>query len=380
MKKVIILTHPLHYNYGGLMQAYALQKTVRDMGYHVVTAKSAARQPSWKRIYTWAYHPLRQLVWKATGKWQEQERQRQLRSLHTSKFIESHIDTVEFFCGRTRPRRAMANAFDIYIVGSDQVWRRFFMNIRTYFLDFLKNDTSKIKIAYAASFGMDNLDDWTPQELEACRQLIQQFDAVSVREEQGKELCSHLLGREAKWVLDPSMLLTCEQYKQLIPSDTAVGEREVFCYFLDKDEDKTQFAEEVANQLENKVFHFLPDKFDFLGYGPSIGYTFPPVESWLKGFRDADFVITDSFHGTVFSILFSKPFLCIGNPARGTSRFTSLLGQMGLENRLVSAKERIDIMSLPEIDYVKVQGKLNDLRLQSLSFLKEALRRNSALP
>ena len=355
------------------MQAYALQKTVKDMGFDVVTAKSIAAKPTWRRMYTWAYYPLRRLVWKATGKWQEQERQRLLRSKYTDTFIEQHINTVDFFCGHSKPRKKLADSYDIYIVGSDQVWRKFFMNIRTYFLDFLKNDTSKIKIAYAASFGMENLDDWTDKEMEDCRQLIQKFNAVSVREEQGKEMCLRLLGRNAEWVLDPSMLLTCEQYKTLIPLDMETGERNVFCYFLDKDDHKTRFASDVAAQMGLDTFHFLPDRFDYLGFGSHDDYSFPSVESWLKGFRDAGFVITDSFHGTVFSILFSKPFLCIGNTKRGISRFTSLLRQMDLENRLVSANDRIDIKSLPTIDYAKVQRTLNELRQQSFSFLRNAL-------
>lgn len=119
MKKVIILTHPLFFNYGGLMQAYALQKTVASMGFDVVTAKSNAKSPSWKQIYTWLYLPLRRLWLKSTGKWQQRKLQQQLRAKNTSRFIEKNIRTTDFFRGKAAPKRETADLYDVYIVGSD---------------------------------------------------------------------------------------------------------------------------------------------------------------------------------------------------------------------------------------------------------------------
>lgn len=372
--KVIILTHPLFSNYGGLMQAYALQKVVRDWGFDVVTASGSAIKPSWKRIYTWLYLPLRQFWMKRTGQWQEQQRQKQIRNKYTSAFIDKHIRTVNFFQGKSVPSKSMANAFDTYIVGSDQVWRKQYMNLRTYFLGFLRNDGRKHKIAYAASFGVDNLNDWTQDELKDCRQLIQQFSSVSVREEQGLDLCKRLLGREAVWVLDPTMLLQREQYIELIPNTIKATESKVFCYFLDKDARKTAIAANIGKQLGVGVHHHLPDKFDRLRYGRHDGYSFPPVEDWLAGFRDASFVVTDSFHGTVFSILFGKPFICIGNRERGSARFTSLLKQFNLERRIISADTEITPDMLTPIDYAPVYKHLENLRKQSMTFLHDALQ------
>ena len=373
-KKVIILTHPLFSNYGGLMQAYALQKVVREWGFDVVTARSSARKPSWKSVYTWLYLPLRQFWMKCTGQWQEQQRQKQIRNQYTSSFIDKHIRTVNFFQGKSSPTKSMANAFDIYIVGSDQVWRKQYMNLRTYFLGFLRNDSAILKIAYAASFGVDNLNDWTQDELKDCRRLIQQFCAISVREEQGLDLCKRLLGREATWVLDPTMLLQREQYTELIPDSLKATESNVFCYFLDKDDRKTAIAACIGKQLGVSVHHHLPDKFDRLRYGHHDGYSFPPVENWLAGFRDASFVVTDSFHGTVFSILFGKTFLCIANKERGTARFTSLLKQFNLEQRIIRPDAEITPDMLKSIDYASVYEHLEQLRKQSITFLHDALQ------
>lgn len=247
------------------------------------------------------------------------------------------------------------------------------MNLRTYFLGFLSGDDTKRKIAYAASFGVDNLDDWSQSELRDCRKLIQQFHAVSVREEQGLDLCQRLLGHEAQWVLDPTMLLSKEQYLQLIPDDIEKKAPGVFCYFLDKDDKKTNFASRVGLHLGLSVSHFLPAKFDELRYGPHDGYSFPSVEEWLAGFRDAAFVVTDSFHGTVFAILFGKPFLCIGNKKRGTARFTSLLRLFGLEQRIIEADAEISQTLLSPIDYKEVNGRLEEMRQSSTNFLRQAL-------
>jgi len=98
---------------------------------------------------------------------------------------------------------------------------------------------------------------------------------------------------------------------------------------------------------------------------------FPPVEEWIRGFIDAEFVVTDSFHGTVFSILFNKPFVSIGNKGRGLSRFTSLLKMFKLENRLIFNSEYCNLDNLNSIDWERTNSILRDKREKSLRFLYE---------
>ena len=263
------------------------------------------------------------------------------------------------------------------MVGSDQVWRIIYFpglwlgqQIENAYLDFAKKWNIK-RIAYAASFGTDNWE-YNEEQTVKCGRLLKTFDAVSSRETNGVKLCKSKFGVDAQHVLDPTMLLNMEDYTSLfIKDNTPKSNGTLLNYVLDESEEINSLINKVAtekhlvsfavnNPFENDESKTLQQRIK------------PSVETWLRGFYDAEFVITDSFHACVFSILFKKQFVVVGNKERGMARFESLLNMFGLENRLVD--ETVDVNSLQSIDYDKVYDLYRKLKEKSLMFLLDSLR------
>jgi polysaccharide pyruvyl transferase WcaK-like protein len=266
--------------------------------------------------------------------------------------------------------------FDAYIVGSDQVWRpRYSPCITNYFLDFIENTNSYKKIAYAASFGVDNWE-FTSKQTKQCSSLAKKFDAIFVREHNGIHLCSKFLGVNAVHVLDPTMLLDKDDYIQLVKSENEIeSSGNLMIYILDSSEGKQKIIETVSKELSLIPFSILPNKrFTEESQNEIDHCVIPSVTSWLRGFMDANFVITDSFHGCIFSIIFNKPFIAIGNKERGLTRFISLLNLFELEDRLIILPEELSKEKLNKvINFERVNQILNTSQHTSFDFLNKAI-------
>ena len=284
---------------------------------------------------------------------------------HTDKFIDKYIK-----------RRIVnnytdvhENDFDAIIVGSDQIWRpKYFPNIETAYLDFTEGWNIK-RVAYAASFGTDNWE-YTPKQTKICRRLLQSFDAVSVRENSGIDLCRNHFNIQATHVLDPTMLLDPEDYIKLIEvADTPKSPGTLLNYILDETPEKTALIEKIAKDKGLVPFR-VNSKVENIN-APLKERIQPPVEQWLRGFYDAEFIVTDSFHACVFSILFNKPFLVVGNQKRGMSRFTSLLSSFGLEDRLINDNTSNNVIT--DILWRDVTDLLEQKRKRSHDFLQTKL-------
>jgi len=270
--------------------------------------------------------------------------------------------------------------FDAYIVGSDQCWRpRYSPNIRNYFLDFASSQKDVKRIAYAASFGVEEWE-FDEADTRVCRDLLSYFDAIGVREDSGIGLVSRYLGRhDAVHLIDPTMLLTVDQYRDIIDSDNRVpSDGHLFLYLLDKDDQKDRLIQDMAKKMNLVSYDSMPRKrlgVDDVTNANAAEFAFISPVQWLRGFQDAAFVITDSFHGTIFSILFNVPFITIGNEERGMSRFTSLLKMFGLESRLLinPSCNAIQNINFADIDWTDVNNILDRERHKAISFLKSNL-------
>lgn len=208
------------------------------------------------------------------------------------------------------------------------------------------------RIAYATSFGVDDLSEYIPDEIRQCASALQLFDSVSVREDSGVRLCREHFAVEARHVLDPTMLLSKEDYETLVnQSNVAESPGDMLCYILDPTEFKSKVISEISSEKGLTPFNVFAETDNTRL--PLQQRVQPPVESWLRGFMDAKFIVTDSFHACVFSIIFGKPFIAIGNAGRGMSRFTSLLSQLSLENRLLPTES--DLVNLPKIIHALLQ-------------------------
>ena len=194
------------------------------------------------------------------------------------------------------------NDFDAIVVGSDQIWRpKYFRPIEHVYLDFTEGWNIR-RIAYATSFGTDEWE-YNKRQTRECGRLLQNFDAVSVREKSGIDLCRDYFHAQATQVLDPTMLLEAGDYIKLFEAvGTPKSPGTLLNYILDETPEKTALIEKIAKDKGLVPFPKVENI-----KAPLQERIQPPVEQWLRGFYDAEFVITDSFHACVFSILFSRP-------------------------------------------------------------------------
>ena len=284
-------------------------------------------------------------------------------SQHTQPFVDKYIHRRVV----NSPEELQEDEFDAIIVGSDQVWRpKYYGKIENAYLAFAKGWHIK-RIAYAASFGTDDWE-YTPEQTKTCGELLRMFDAVSVREASGAQLCKEHFGVEAQHVLDPTMLLDKEDYIHLIEAaGTPMSKGTLLNYILDDSPEKRALIEWVAkekNLVPFRVNSRVEDR-----KAPLEERIQPPVEQWLRGFYDAEFIVTDSFHACVFSILFGKPFVVVGNKERGMARFESLLRMFRLEDRLIGNVEEYNHIG----DMMCNQTTLQEKRELSSHYLLELL-------
>lgn len=373
--KIGILTQPLHTNYGGLLQAYALQVVLRRMGHDAWTED---RKPNpltvldkMKRLGF-----IRSLFGKQKI-WIPNKEEELIIAQHTNRFIRENLQITESISSTSKKQLEKYN-FNAYVVGSDQVWRpKYSYGIGNYFLDFVKKRNIK-KIAYAVSFGVDDWE-YTDKQTKKCRNLAQKFDAISVREDSAIGLCKNKLGVEAIHVLDPTMLLDKQDYIKLVEKDNILENRDsLMTYILDKSHVKSDIVNKVEQVLKLKTHSVMPkDKFENVGSEKINDCVFPAVTEWIRGFMDAEFVVTDSFHGTVFSIIFNKPFIVIVNEERGITRFRSLLKKFDLEERIIDTNNVsigiVQKLISTTIDYNGVNLKLKEFKGFSRSYLNNQL-------
>ena len=384
--EILILTQPLHTNYGGLLQAYALQQILKGMGHDVVTDRLGVvrKLPLWNRALRFLYHAVQFCILKNYRyypyrylfvSFDKESKAKRSISINTDRFVNTHIDTIDLL---TRSNESVIDAvrqFDAIVVGSDQVWRATMSDIPTYFLSFTKAINVK-RIAYAASFGTDDLNEYSKMDMKIASESIKLVDAVSVREKSGVHLCRDYFKMDAVHVLDPTMLLSKDDYLKLIEEeDKPCSENILLTYVLDRTQEKNDIIQRVGEALhltscENGAVKYFSNVVE----SNVSECIYPSVSRWVAGFRDAQFVVTDSFHGTVFSIIFNKPFVAILNSKRGSSRFISLLSVLGLENRLISTTNDLLEEHLKPIDYTEVNKILNDWRYLSISFMERHLK------
>lgn len=369
--KIAILTQPLRYNYGGILQNFALQTVLKRMGHIVVTLDPK------RYTYPWWKHPFvisRKAVTKYIKRHSEvyilgeylQDKSIRLLGTNTFKFIDKNIKRREYTDLQKEVKETDYNAF---IVGSDQVWRpEYNTNLPDMFLVFTKGWNIR-RIAYAASFGVDSWNQRT-ELTEKCKQSLKQFDFVSVRESSGVKLCKEVFGINAVHLLDPTLLLTKDEYFSSLHLERVPKSKgNLLIFILDYTDDKRNLIQRITNEYHLVPFRVNSDVEDNLAaFDNRIQ---PPVEQWVRGFFDAEYVITDSFHGCVFSIIFDKPFVVYINDSRGKARFESLLNQFSLNDCMISSSEEFHGFRHYKKDTSQL---LTILREQSLCVLKEQLQ------
>ena len=350
--KIAIITLPIHTNIGGILQAYALQTVLRNLGHSV----DVVVRPTYMKDYRFYFLKLLKrsfLCLVSSGcKFKDIlyenriKREYSIIGLHTIPFIEKYIK-----------RRVISNwhelkysDYDTIIVGSDQIWRpKYFQDIEQAYLLFAKKWNIK-RLTYAVSFGTNKWE-YSKKITRKCLSLSQKFDNISVREDSGVYLCEKYLNVEASHVLDPTMLLDIDCYLQLANSkrknETVTSK--LFVYILDYNK-KMQTVIDVVSKHYSLSPTWANNPYlerEEIAIEKRIAL---PVEEWLNTMIDSEVVLTDSFHATVFSILFNKTFWVYLNESRGADRIKSLLKIFKLEDRL--------ILETKDFNKKKMNGKI----------------------
>ena len=381
MKTVAVLTQPLGHNYGGMLQAWALQQVIFQIGFRTTTI---TRKPNPRSLLYQAARKVKGILLslKDKDKLPINSPENAILISETRLFIERNIVMSENIFSTDQLRQHFIdNDYYAVIVGSDQVWRpKYSYSISNYFLDFCQ-DLNLLKLAYAASFGVGEWE-FTQRETLTCRNLASSFDAIGVREDSAVNLCQEYLNVNATAVLDPTLLLDSCRYEELL--STMVSEMSqsleeyICCYLFEIDDlsvDKL-FQISMTQGIGLKFANFSGESI-----GPSLASriarqeVLPSVEHWLRTFYSATCVITDSFHGMLFSIIFNKPFIVINNNKRGSARFSSILAKINAENRLFSSIDSINLNCLKSPISSDSYSILQGLQSESIDFLYASLRK-----
>ena len=364
--KIGILTVPFNNNYGGLLQAYALKTVLCDMGHDVVFLN---RQRN--KIQSLKFKLYRLLVRLNLIEDYLEKRTKRL-SENTDKFKQKYLSPItEPFYTTQEFSIVKTLGIDCYIVGSDQVWRYDYAedSIDDYFFNILDGDLAP-RMSYAASFGTDMME-YPEEKQKKIIDLLKQFKGISVRETSGRTLLNQYFDvplEDVSVVMDPTMLLDASRYKELFVEEKQNNDF-LFTYILDNALVNEQAIYNICESLKYSRKDLKAQTGDVSKLN-----VIAPVEQWLRSIYSSKAVITDSFHGTVFSILFNRPFVVVANPNRGISRLKDLLSFFGLENHLVSKldNDSIRIISQP-VNWDGVNKIIKEKSTFSLSFLNSML-------
>ena len=338
----ILNFHYENYNYGANLVAYSLSQVIRNLGYNP---------------YIIDFDPF-----------DEVDPITRYRTLGLYDFRRKHLNmTPKFKC--SDDLKILNNYLNMFVVGSDQVWRKEITanNLKTYFLDFVKD---KNKIAYAASFGKDYFEGDNIESVK-CSLLLSSFYNISVRENKGKEICKDTFDQDSNVVLDPTLLLSREDYEKIIDEKDS-KKIDVGVYFVMDHDNKILENNNFKRLFPNKKIVNLKGEIKTKPFGET--FVFNSVSKWLDGIRNSEYIVTDSYHGLIFSIIFNKKVILIGKTSSAASRFETIF-----EN-LKGGIEKINYGSLDEVkdidillDYNTINRNIEKLKKKSIKFLKDNL-------
>lgn len=382
VKKVGILTLCWGRNYGGVLQSYALQETIRRLGYEC-SMINFRRNTKLKDGTNKTGFPL--FVWKVVTllcrifcKYTTERLRAGMREKKYVDFFNQSIDFTDEIYNDESDFFENPPLFDAYVVGSDVVW--YPRKERQFMLLFAPAGTRRI--SYAASFGRDEIPD---DMRDYMGRGITQFDSVSVRETQGVQLVKELTGRNAEWVLDPTLLFSANEWRA-VSSKNENHEPYILSYFLNKTPYMRKVVSHLAKTTGLKVISIEGGNWEFqnprmkalefikdLFWGKKVRRRYD-VGPWdfVDLFDGASYVVTNSFHGMVFAIIFQKTFISILRKGMGV-RQKSFAEMLSLKRGILREGDALPSLEVLKQDYDAISDKLLVLKQRSLEYLKQAL-------
>lgn len=341
-------------NYGNRLQNYALQEVLTEIGNEVETLNNPWQDkysPFCKKMIS----SLKRLIYFITKR-----PQRYVRRIRFEYFNQQNITFSKLWLNRKSDRLKANKLYDIFICGSDQIWNSEAKEITgKYFADFA--DVNK-RASYAASFGIDEI---VPDRKEEFSHYLAGMRYISVREQAGVSILKELIGADVNCHLDPTLLLTAEKWNKMAAVSYESDDKYIFCYFLGRP--LSGIMNEVerygkANNLKVKII--CEDvKSQYNNVGPDI---------FLSLIKNAEFVITDSFHGTIFSIIYERPFYTFNREGvkRGmASRVVSILNLLMLQDRF--EPDKLVEQNIYSINFHKAAVVLKEERKKALDYLRK---------
>ncbi len=387
--KATIVTFNRAYNYGAVLQCYALAKIIKDNGSECEVLDYFP--PRFRHVYYRKSTNVMQLSYKVVSTLFENRtpkrfKRNKRKMIAFNQALRERNKNFESFVEKALPltsktiyskigMRSVRSDCDCYITGSDQVWHNKWCDFdKTFFLDF-PDANSKLKISYAASFGMKQL----PNELvNEYKRRLQDFDMISVREESGVKIINDLINKPAVVSCDPTLLLDCDAWSEICDESIAEKEPYILVYYTCMSDKLQKCAKKLSEKTGYKVVslpctispYVMSGEYD-APYGFDLRAESGPAE-FLSLFKNAKYILTNTFHGTVFSVIFKKQFqtALISNGKEMNTRAAELLKNLNINNRdLMDDENDID----EAIDWCEVSNRLNDIREESTSYIKKMI-------
>lgn len=377
MFKIGIITISKINNYGADLQAYALQKKLVLMGYnaeiidylfykHPLFKRERQSEPFYqfplkKRMKEWilpVYERIKSFPYKQARK----EREKAFHSFHqehTNYSKDTFHNYSELF--RWIPE------YDIYCTGSDQVWNpNCYTSLFPYLLSFVPND--KKKISYASSFGVSTLP---TDAIDKYKNELCKYHHIAVREKKGIEIIKEIANKEATIVVDPTLLLTKNEWSKIARTDKVPDNPYILLYVLKDSSFITKTALQLSQKYGLPIIRICKGTYRQDSHTSIQNIMDAGPQDFLGLFMKASIILTNSYHGTIFSLIFEKIFYTILKAnTDNNSRQQNLLSELKLENRLIYEPQ---FKEQPALDYSAINQRIQTLRLQSESYLKNAI-------
>ena len=371
MKRVGIITIHKINNYGSVLQSYALQQVCKNLGYE--TEIIDYNFPN-------VYHSENKYAMPNDAQPKEPKLLRLLfagallcQHKGVARFVHKYLQLSSRIYSSPAELLSFLPKYDVYVTGSDQLWNPRHCNGDPAFMLHFAPDEA-LKISYAASIGTNSI----PEELHPLyKKLLVRYKYIGVREKSGVEIIKNVVGKQATMVLDPTLLLNRDEWDKIASPKRLIKKKYILCYFLNYSFNAFPYVDELAEYMWQQTGYDIvrvarpPHKLKYKHTHYKIGAT---PEEFLALVRDAEMVLTTSFHGTAFAVNYGKPvFTIVQDRNAGDNRQVSLMCNLGLDSQVLSIKDSFPSKERFTYNLAESQQCLETLRQESKQYLKNAL-------